>query len=96
MLTQNGQNGCFNGNRSKTVNGFLTVELEISDSFNSAEEEFFDYIKFHGIEEFINSLKMVHDFALYHTDLCFDTKEKKALFDLKILWEGFERLGQES
>ena len=38
--------------------------------------------------------KMIHDFALYHTDLCFDTEEKIALFNLKFLWEGLEQLGK--
>ena len=95
MRTSNGQNVCPNGNHSKTVNDLLTVELKISSLLNPAEEEFLDCIKIYGIDEFIHSLKMIHDFALYPTDMCFDTKEK-ALFDLKILREEFEQLQQKS
>ncbi|WP_082217170.1 hypothetical protein [Dyadobacter psychrophilus] len=43
--------------------------------------------------EFARSLKMVHDLALYHSDVPFDTAEKSAHFDVKVLWEGFEKMG---
>ncbi|WP_109831122.1 hypothetical protein [Reichenbachiella versicolor] len=87
MRTQNGQTACLNSNHLESVNG-----SEILKPLNSIEQEFIGNLKFHGIEELIESLKMVHDFALYHTDLCFDTPEKTALFNLKFLWEGLEQL----
>ena len=87
MQTPNGQTACLNGNHVESVNG-----SEILKSLNSVEEEFIGNLKFQGIEELVNSLKMIHDFALYHTDLCFDTPEKIALFNLKFLWEGLEAL----
>ena len=62
---------------------------------NVPEKEFVEHIKFHGINELIDALKMIHDLALYHTDLCFDTEEKTALFNLKILWEGLEKIEKE-
>ncbi len=58
------------------------------------EKKLVEDIKFHGIEEFIKSLKMIHDFALYNTNLCFDTDDKNALFNLKILWEGLEQIAK--
>ncbi len=74
-----------------------TISYEFDESkrlnlVNVPEKEFIERIKFHGINEFIDALKMMHDFALYHTDLCFDTDEKNALFNLKILWEGLEKI----
>ena len=87
MRTSNGQTACLNGNHVESVNG-----SEILKSLNSVEQEFIGNLKFQGIEELIKSLKMIHDFALYHTDLCFDTEEKIALFNLKFLWEGLEEL----
>ncbi len=87
MRTQNGQEPC-------TCLKSKAVETEILKSLNSIEEEFIGNLKFQGIEELVNSLKMIHDFALYHTDLCFDTPEKIALFNLKFLWEGLEQLGK--
>jgi hypothetical protein len=35
---------------------------------------------------------MIYDLALYHSDVPFDKAKKSALFDLKVLWEGFERM----
>ena len=84
-----GQTACLNGKNVESVNG-----SEILKSLNSVEEEFIGNLKFQGIEELVSSLKMIHDFALYHTDLWFDTEEKAALFNLKILWEGLDRLGK--
>ncbi|ACT91363.1 hypothetical protein Dfer_0092 [Dyadobacter fermentans DSM 18053] len=37
---------------------------------------------------------MVHDLALYHSDVPFDQAEKDALCDLKLLWEGLERMAE--
>jgi hypothetical protein len=36
---------------------------------------------------------MIHDLALYHSDIPFDMAEKSALFDLNVLWEGLEKMG---
>lgn len=76
----------------------ISYEFDESKCLNLVsvpEKEFIEHIKFHGINEFIDSLKMIHDFALYHTDLCFDTDEKYALFNLKILWESLEKIEKE-
>ena len=80
---------CLNGKNVESVNG-----SEILKSLNPLEQEFIGNLKFQGIEELVESLKMIHDFVLYHTDLCFDTPEKIALFNLKFLWEGLEQLGK--
>ena len=56
---------------------------------------FIDFILFHGVLELSKSLKLIHDLALYHSDISLDTSEKSALFDLKILWENFEQIGNE-
>lgn len=89
MRNSNGSNVCLNGKNAESVNG-----SEILKSLNPVEQEFIGNLKFQGIDDLINSLKMIHDFALYHTDLCFDTPEKIALFNLKFLWEGLEELGK--
>lgn len=57
--------------------------------------EFLDFIMFHGVSELSKSLKLIHDLALYHSDVPFDKVEKSALFDLKILSEGFEKIASE-
>ena len=49
-------------------------------------------LKSQGCKELAHSLKMVHDLALYHSDIPFDTAEKSALFDVNLLVEGFQRM----
>jgi hypothetical protein len=89
MRNSNGSNVCLNGKDVESIK-----DSEILKPLNSVEQEFIGNLKFQGIEELVNSLKMIHDFALYHTDLCFDKEEKVALFNLKFMWEGLEQLGK--
>lgn len=95
MSTQNGQSVCLHGNSVNTAVDTRHVS-NIKKSLLPSQAAFVDYIMFHGVGEFSKSLKLIHDLALYHSDVPFNEYEKSALFDLKILWEGFERIGQES
>lgn len=95
MRTSNGQSVCLNGNSVSTTVDARHVS-KIQKSLLPSQAEFLDSIMFHGVSGFSKSLKLIHDLALYHSDVPFDEDEKSALFDLKILWEGFERIGQES
>ncbi|MCE6988626.1 hypothetical protein [Dyadobacter sp. CY323] len=58
-----------------------------------SQAEFWYLVECQGCKELAHSLKMIHDLALYHSDIPFDAEEKSALFDLKVLWEGFEKMG---
>jgi len=60
-----------------------------------SQHEFIDFVLFSGVRELSNSLKMIHDLALYHSDIPVNDAEKGALYNLKLLWEGFERIGEE-
>lgn len=46
---------------------------------------------FHDINEVIQSLKLVHTIALYHSDIPIDKNERSALFILQMIWEHFEK-----
>lgn len=59
------------------------------------DSQFTNFVLLHGVHEFSKSLKMIHDLALYHSDVPLEEAEKIALYDLKLLWEGFERMGEE-
>jgi hypothetical protein len=83
MRTQNGQCPCTKNEEN---------EATLTKPLHPKEADLLSYLRYHGVDDLINSLKMIHDFALYHTDLCFDTEEKQALLDLKILWQGLEQL----
>lgn len=92
MLTQNGQNVCLDDNLFKTASG--PTEPKISIYLSSSEAAFIDDLKSQGIGDLVESLRMIHDHALYHTDLCLGAEEKEALYHLKLLWEGLERVGE--
>ena len=47
-------------------------------------------------KEMAEALRLVHDITLYFSDIILEEKEKSALFQLKILWEGFERIREAS
>lgn len=65
----------------------------VNTPLTQSQTEFWYLVESQGCKELAHSLKMVHDLALYHSDIPFDTAEKSALFDLKVLWEGFEKMG---
>jgi hypothetical protein len=54
--------------------------------------EFIEFVLFYGASELSKSLKLVHDMALYHSDISINADEKRALFSVKCLWEGVEEI----
>ena len=64
----------------------------VGDPLTDSQAEFWYLVESQGCKELAHSLRMIHDLALYHSDIPFDTAEKSALFDLKVLWEGFEKM----
>ena len=64
-----------------------------STPLTQSQAEFWYLVECQGCKELAHSLKMIHDLALYHSDIPCDKAEKSALFDLKVLWEGFEKMG---
>ncbi|TLV00357.1 hypothetical protein [Dyadobacter luticola] len=65
----------------------------VGDPLTQSQAEFWYLIECQGCKELAHSLKMIHDLALYHSDIPFDMAEKSALFDVKLLWEGLEQMG---
>ncbi len=57
-------------------------------SLQHVEQEFIENLRLHGIDQIATSLQMIHDMALYHSDCSINDREKIALYDLKVLWEG--------
>ena len=66
----------------------------ISTPLVQSQAEFWYLVESQGCKELAHSLRMIHDLALYHSDVPFNAEEKSALFDLKVLWEGFEKMGE--
>lgn len=92
MQTPNGKSVDSNAN---SVNPEVDARhaSNTSTPLTQPQAEFWYLIECQGCKELAHSLKMVHDLALYHSDIPFDTAEKSALFDVKVLWEGFEKMG---
>ncbi|WP_439582041.1 hypothetical protein [Dyadobacter bucti] len=65
-----------------------------SSTITSAEADILYLIDTQGSRELARSLRMIHDMALYHSDISFDEPQKSALYDLKLLWEGLEKIGE--
>jgi hypothetical protein len=74
--------------KTDLTKGTSKVKVSLSDP----QAELIDFILFHGASGLSNSLKIIHDLALYHSDVPFDKAEKTALFDLKLLWEQLEQM----
>ena len=83
------------GSNANSVNPTYDARhaLNVSAPLTQSQVEFWYVIECQGYKALAHSLKMVHDLALYHSDVPFDTAEKSALFDVKVLWEGFDRMG---
>ncbi|WP_342087108.1 hypothetical protein [Dyadobacter sp. OTU695] len=93
MRTSNGP-GVDSNDQSVNTTPDAHHASNFSAPLTDSQAEFWYLIECQGCKELAHSLRMVHDLALYHSDIPFDTAEKSALFDLKVLWEGFEKMGE--
>ena len=88
MRTSNGQvcPKCKSVNiANDTRNVSKTVKL-----LTSAEVDFLEFFNYLDSPKFVNSLKLIHDLAVYHSDVLFDVEEKTTLYDVRTLWEKIE------
>lgn len=90
------------GNKGVNANDYSVNKIVDTHSksdagfnFTQSQADFLELMLSHGVQELSRSLKLIHDLALYHSDIPFDKNEKTALFDLKLLWEGFEQIDRE-
>jgi hypothetical protein len=60
---------------------------ENSVQVTPSQAEFLDLIRMHGYQELSQSLKTIHDLALYFSNSPVESIEKSALFDMKVLWK---------
>ncbi|WP_031530886.1 hypothetical protein [Dyadobacter crusticola] len=91
MRTSNGPGVDSNENSVNTTNDARHAS-NASTPLTDSQAEFWYLIECQGCKELAHSLKMVHDLALYHSDVPFDTAEKSALFDVNLLVEGFQKM----
>jgi hypothetical protein len=91
MRTSNGQ-GVGSNFHSADKKPDVLYASNVSSPLTTSQADFLYLVECHGCRELSQSLKLIHDLALYHSDVPFGVAEKSALFDLKVLWEGFERM----
>lgn len=92
MQTSNGSGVGSNQHSANPANDARHAS-NVSAPLTQSQAEFWYLVESQGCKELAHSLRMVHDLALYHSDVPFATAEKSALFDVKVLWEGFEKMG---
>jgi len=93
MRTSNGPGVGSNEHSVNPTNDALHAS-NVGAPLTQSQVEFWYVIECQGYKELAHSLKMVHDLALYHSDVPFDTAQKSALFDVNLLFEGFQKLGE--
>lgn len=82
MLTPNGPSPC-----TCKANPTLTEAAIEAGDFTAAYPESYrlklmELIYFHGATEMAQSLRLVHDLALYQSEVPLDRQEKDALYDV--------------
>ncbi|MGV3600028.1 MAG: hypothetical protein ACO1N1_02430 [Dyadobacter fermentans] len=89
-------NGSSVGSNEHSVNSATNARhaSNVGEPLTESQAEFWYLVECQGCNELAHSLRTIHDLALYHSDIPFDTAEKSALYDLKVLWEGFEKMGE--
>jgi hypothetical protein len=93
MQTSDGNDVDSNANSVNPTNDARHAS-NVGDPLTQSQAEFWYLVECQGCKELAHSLKMVHDLALYHSDIPFDTAEKSALFDVNLLVEGFQKMGE--
>ena len=86
MQTPDGQNVCSKCKSVNITNDTRNVS-RTSKLLTSAEVELLEFVNCLDSPDLVNSLKLIHDFAIYHSSIPFDEEEKTALFDVRVLWE---------
>lgn len=66
------------------------------DMFTTAVVELIAHLQFVSADRLARSLELVHDLALYHTNVPIATAEKHALHDMKVLMEYLDRVSGEA
>ncbi len=56
------------------------------------QKAFLNFLEEYGAKELIESLRAVHDIALYHSELSINQREKGELFDVKLLADELEKI----
>ena len=85
MSTQDGQKSCPHCSSANAQS-----VPKISQMLSPAQIQLLDYADALDGPDLVQSLKLLHDIAVYHSTEPIDEEEKDALFSVKGLWECIE------
>ena len=91
MSTQKGQNRC-----PQCKMGYTSENQKNVQSLSRAQGELLEFADALDGPDLVQSLKLVHDMALYDSYGLIDGPEKNALYATKCLWERIEAIVQDS
>lgn len=91
MSTQKGQNRC-----PQCKMGYTSENQKNVQSLSRAQGELLEFADALDGPDLVQSLKLVHDMALYDSYGLNDGPEKNALYATKCLWERIEAIVQDS
>jgi len=82
MLTPDGQSPCDCKCKANQNQSVITEETIDSGDWTQPQIELLKLIYFHGVEHMAKSLQIVHDIALYQSEVPLDREEKDSLYDV--------------
>ena len=80
MRNSNGQNPKPEPNKDLNLPPRIKM---ISKPLYPSQLKFIEFIMLHDLKELIRSMKLIHDLALYHSNVPIKDEEKTALYSLK-------------
>ena len=79
MSTQNGQSIGPEGTPAKA-----SVDARNASQFSKPQREFLEAVRFQGTDHLAESLRLIHDLALYYSDVPIEEREKEALYEVSL------------
>lgn len=92
MRTSDGQNPCDCKCKASENQFPITEETIDSGDWTQPQIELLRLIYFHGAKHMAKSLRIVHDIALYQSEVPVDREEKDSLYDVIALSKSLKRI----
>ncbi|WP_422350107.1 hypothetical protein [Flagellimonas sp.] len=85
MSTQKGQNNCPHCHAALAPKGAAPFSQP-----SPAQQALLEYVSPLDGPDRVKALKLVHDIVVYHSEEILDGEEKRALYQVKVLWDLIE------
>lgn len=85
MQTQDGQSPCTCQCKASENQSNISEDSIDAGGFTESQKELLKLVYFHGAQAMSQSLRQIHDLALYQSDVPLDREEKDSLYDVMTL-----------